>query len=375
VRRLLAAQLALGGAIAPGWVALDGAQVAAVAHGAPPGEPDERLDGILAPGLCDLQVNGAGGREVEAGQEALDAIDALQLAHGVTSWLPTLVSPGGETAERALEQIATRAGDARSGIAGAHLEGPFLSPAHRGVHPLERLRVPADGVPGWFEHPAVRLVTIAPELPGALELIARLHGRGVAVAVGHSAAGADVARAAFDAGATLLTHAFNAMAPLHHRAPGLIGAALVDERVRVAVIADGEHVDPVVLEIVRRAGGARVVLVSDASPAAAAPPGRYAMGGIALASDGVRVTLADGGRLAGSALTLDAAARNWAAFTHATRGQALLAASEAPAAAAGLPSAARAGGPADLVLLDEAGGARRVMKAGGWLPSGQSALG
>ena len=360
---LLAAELALDGGLAEGWVELDGARLTGAAHGPPPREPDERLDGILAPGLCDLQVNGGGGHDVTGGAAALDAIDALQLAHGVTSYLPTLISPDDETAERVLAQLAERVADTGSPVAGAHLEGPFLNPERAGMHPLERLRSPADGLPDWIEHPAVRLVTLAPELPGALELIERLSGRGIAVSLGHSCAGAEVAAAAIDAGARLVTHVFNAMAPLRPRAPGLAGAALLDERVHVCVIADGVHVQPLMLELVRRAAGARTVLITDATPLAAAPPGDYEMAGVAIerGADGAAHTR--DGRLAGSALTLDDAVRNWDGLTGATLAQALYAASQAPAAAVHL----RADAPADLVQLDPGGVVRAVMRGGRWL--------
>ena len=363
---LLAGELALGGEIAAGWVDIDGARVAGIAHGAAPREPDERFDGILAPGLCDLQVNGGAGHEVTGAGDALDAIDALALAHGVTSYLPTLVSPADRTAERALEMLGARAGDPGSPVAGVHLEGPFLSPAHAGMHPLERLRVPADGVPSWVEHPAVRLVTVAPELPGAIALIERLAARGIAVALGHSGASAEIARAAFDAGARLVTHVFNAMAPLHHRAPGLAGVALTDDRVGVGVIADGVHVDPVVLELIRRSAGPRSLLVTDATPATGAPAGSYVMAGVAISRGAGGSARTSEGRLAGSTLPLDEALRTWRAMTGATLAEAIFAASEAPAAAVSLPSTATAGGPADFVLLDAAARIRRVMLHGRW---------
>jgi N-acetylglucosamine-6-phosphate deacetylase len=357
---LLAADLALHGRLAPGWVETDGARLAGAAHGPPPRAPDERLDGILAPALCDLQVNGAGGHEVTGGAAALDAIDAIPLAHGVTSYLPTLVSPDDATAERALAELQARAADPASPVAGVHIEGPFLSPEHAGVHPLERLRRPSDGIPAWIESPAVRLVTLAPELPGALELIARLHARGIVVGLGHSGADAETTLAAIDAGARLATHVFNAMTPLLHRAPGLAGVALLDERVHVTVIADGIHVDPLALELVRRAAGRRVALITDATPAADAPAGRYAMAGMLVEAAGGAARTRDG-ELAGSTLTLDAAVRNWGAMTEATLAEALFAAGEAPRAAAGLGEAA------DLVLLDRSGFVRRVLRRGAWV--------
>jgi N-acetylglucosamine-6-phosphate deacetylase len=370
VSLLLAAELALDGRVAPGWVEIEGATVAGIAHGPAPREPDERVDGILAPGFCDLQVNGAAGHEVTGASAALDTIDALQLAHGVTSYLPTLVSPDDATAEDALTKLAVRMADPASPVAGVHLEGPFLSPAHAGMHPVERLRTPADGIPAWIEHPAVRLVTLAPELPGAMDLIARLTERGIAVALGHSGADATVARAAVDTGARIVTHVFNAMAPLHHRAPGLAGLALIDERVRVTVIADGHHVDPLVLELVRRSAGARTVLVTDATPAAGAPQGSYEMAGAAIAREADGPARTEDGRLAGSTLVLDEAAQNWAGMTGATLAESLFAASEAPAAAAALPVATSAGGPADFVVLDTEGRVRRVISHGRWHEGG-----
>jgi N-acetylglucosamine-6-phosphate deacetylase len=364
---VIAGRIARGGRMEAGWIEIEGGRVAGGGPGEPPGRPDERVEGILAPGLCDLQVNGAGGREISGGAEALDAVDRIQLAHGVTSYLPTLISPDDEVAEGVLAELGERAADPSSPVRGAHVEGPFLSPEHRGVHPLERLRVPADGVPEWLDAPAVSLVTIAPELRGALALIARLAARGVTVSLGHSGAGARAARAAIDAGATMVTHVFDAMAPLDHREAALPGVALVDERVRVGVIADGVHVDPLVLELVRRAAGGRVVLATDSTPAAAAPPGRYPMAGIAVAADPAGGARASDGTLAGSTLTLEAAVRAWATMTGATVAEALAAASEEPAAALGLPAPLAPGSPADLVELTEGGEVRRTMLAGRWV--------
>jgi N-acetylglucosamine-6-phosphate deacetylase len=363
---LVSAELALRGRLAPGWVEIDGARLAGAGHGSSPRPPDERVEGILTPGLCDMQVNGAGGHEVSGGRTALDAIDAIQLAHGVTSYLPTLISPDSDTAERVLPRLAERAADPSSPVAGVHLEGPFLSREHAGMHPVGRLRSPAEGVPGWIEHPAVRLVTIAPELPGALDLIARLADRGIAVALGHSGASSEIARAAIDAGARLVTHIFNAMAPFDHQEPGVAGVALVDRRIHVSVIADGVHVHPLALELIRVATGARAVLVTDATPATEAGAGRYQMAGVPIErAEGAART--GEGVLAGSILTLDQAVRNWTTMTQATLAEALFAASEAPAVVAGLRDPVGAGAPADLALLDGAGAILRVMRGGRWL--------
>jgi N-acetylglucosamine-6-phosphate deacetylase len=341
-----------------GWVEVRGERIADLGAGAPPRRATERVDGTLARGLVDLQVNGGAGKEVTGGPQALDAIDALQLAHGVTSYLPTIISTDDETAARAVADIARRVADPRSPVEGAHLEGPFISPDHRGAHRPEHLRVPGDGLPPAYASPAVRLVTLAPELPGALDLIAMLRARGIAVSLGHSGCDAATARRALDAGARLVTHLFNAMGPLHHRAPGLAGVALSDRRVRIGLIADGVHVDPAVLTIVRRAAGGRVVLVSDASTASLA--------GTPLREAGGRITTPDG-VLAGSSITLDEAARRWVRLAGATPAGAHAAASARPARAVGLPGSPRPGDPADLVVLDDDGRALRVMRRGRWL--------
>jgi N-acetylglucosamine-6-phosphate deacetylase len=367
VSPLLAGRIARGARVEFGWLETDGDRIRAAGVGPPPRTPDERHDGLIAPGLCDLQVSGAGGHEVTGGAAALDAIDALMLAHGVTSYLANVITTDEQTAERAVAEIAERARDPRSPVEGVHLEGPFLAPQHAGMHRTALLRQPVDGLPPYYRSPAVRVVTLAPELSGALELIAELRDAEVTVSLGHSGASADVTHQAVDAGATLVTHVFNGMAPLDHRAPGLAGAALVDDRLSVCVIADGLHVDPLVLELIRRAAGDRVVLVTDASPAAAAPPGTYAMAGVEVEvrEDG-SVRDVDG-RLAGSGLALDQAVRNWAGMTGATLAQALSAASERSAAAIGRPALLRPGSRADLVLLDEDGHVQRVMRHGDWL--------
>jgi N-acetylglucosamine-6-phosphate deacetylase len=256
--------------------------------------------------------------------------------------------------------------DPASPIAGAHLEGPFLSPAHAGMHRPELLRSPSDAIPSYYSSPAVKLVTLAPELPGALELIHELRERGVAVALGHSGASAEEARAAVDAGARLITHLFNGMAPLHHRGPGLAGVALSDERLSVSVIADGVHVDPLVLRLVERLAGDRVVLVSDAGPLASSDADSATLGGVTIsrAADGASQT-ADG-RLAGSAILLDEAVRRWGDYTGATLAQAIQAASDRPARALGLATGLEPGASADLILLDDRGRLERTMHNGGW---------
>jgi N-acetylglucosamine-6-phosphate deacetylase len=201
----------------------------------------------------------------------------------------------------------------------------------------------------------VAVVTLAPELPGALEVIEALVARGVVVSLGHTGATAEQARAGIDAGATLVTHLWNAMAPLHHRAPGLVGVALTDERVRAGLIADGIHVDPAVVALAAAAMGDRLVLVTDAVSALGLPEGRHRLGTIEVEhGEGVGVRLADG-TLAGSDLAMDQAVRNLQAFAGGTVDRSLAAASTTPAAVLGDVSrgSLSAGHRADLVLLDD----------------------
>jgi N-acetylglucosamine-6-phosphate deacetylase len=362
---IIAGTILAGGRSFDGWVEVEGDRVVEVGRGSPARRPRHRAD-VVAPGLCDLQVNGAAGHSVTEGPRALDAIDAALIAAGVTSYLPTVITASEEEATAAVQAAEDRMADPASPVEGVHLEGPFLSPRFHGVHPLDRLAEPAHGVPTYYRSPAIRLVTVAPELRGALNLIRDLRSRGVTVSIGHTGASIEQARAAVQAGATGVTHVFNAMPPFSHRSPGIAGWALTAGRVRVGVIPDGVHVDPMVLSMVARAAGTRAYLVTDATPAAAAPAGTYHMGDIDLHREGGRV-LDNRGILAGSMLTLDEGVRRWSQFTGVSLAAAWTAGSERPARLVGLPRGLRPGQPADLVLLDSGATVERVMRGGVWV--------
>jgi N-acetylglucosamine-6-phosphate deacetylase len=364
---LIAGVVATGGDAREGWLDIAGEHVAASGVGAAPGTPDLVHDGVIARGLCDLQVNGAAGVEITAGAAALDRIDAVMLAHGVTSYLPTVVSTDPATATRAVEDIAERMRDPASPVEGAHLEGPFLSADFRGRHRHEFLRSPTEPLPAYYEHAAVRLVTIAPELPGAVPLIGALARRNVVVSLGHSAASYDQAGLGIEAGARLVTHLFNAMPALHHRRPGLVGRGLVDARLGLGLIADGFHIDRRVLSLVGRLAADRVVLVTDASPAAGAPPGRYELAGLVIEGtpEGRAQTL--DGLLAGSALLLDEAVRRWRDSAEVPIAAALQAAGERPARFLGLSAGFAPGCLADVVLMTSDGHVEGVMRRGEWV--------
>jgi len=224
--------------------------------------------GTIVPGFVDLQCNGAAGASLADGTaESFDAVAAALLQTGTTAWCPTLPTARPDIYPRFLDTAAAAPERPGPRILGVHLEGPFLSPNRAGAHRPDLLRVPD---PDWLEatldrHPGlVRIVTLAPELPGALDLIELCVDRGVVVSLGHTDATAEQAEDAFDAGATMVTHLFNAMRPLRHRDPGVIGAAVARDGIHVGLIADGAHVDPRVAAFFARAlGPRRTVLVSD----------------------------------------------------------------------------------------------------------------
>jgi N-acetylglucosamine-6-phosphate deacetylase len=364
---IVSGEIATDARCASGWLRVEAGRISAIGNGDPPHPADLVHSGIVAHGLVDIQVNGSVGVETVGGRGALDRIDAAQLSRGVTSYLPTIITTEEPVAARAVDEIGERVFDECSPAAGIHREGPFLNPLHRGVHRQALLAVPADGEPSYYEHPAVRLVTLAPELPGALDLVETLVARGVVVSLGHSAADASTAEAAVKRGASLVTHLFNGMPQFHHRDPGLAGWALTCDKVYASIIPDGLHVAPAALKLSHRCAGSRIVLVSDASVAVGAPPGDYVQAGISvrLGNDG-RMRSLDGA-LAGSGIGLDEGVRRWASMTSTGLVAALQAASAAPAAAVGLPSGLRVGAPADLVLVDAGGAVTRTMRRGQWV--------
>ena len=324
-------------------VAVDGDRIVAVGEGLDGDEIVDATGCIVAPGFVDLQCNGAGGVDLTAEPERVAEVAALLPRWGVTAWLPTVVTASREVRARAVDVIATTpVPDGAAAVLGVHLEGPFLAPGRTGAH--DRRHVLATVDEGWSRERGIALATLAPELPGGLDLVRTLVGRGVAVAVGHSDATADEVDAAVAAGATLVTHLFNAMSPLHHRAPGVPGAALTDERLRFGMIVDGIHVDPAVVRVAWRAAGHRLELVTDAVAAM----------GAAGHDPGTGVRLADG-TLAGSDLTMDQAVRNLVAFVGCAPEEAIAAATRTPAAAIGALDRGeiRPGAVADLVVLGD----------------------
>jgi len=265
----------------------------------------------LTPGLVDLHSHGAGGASWDDDLADVESGLAVHRAHGTTRSVLSLVSAPLPRLRRSLERVATlRERDPL--VLGAHLEGPFLAPGRRGAHDPRHLVAPtAEAVDALLAAaPGVlRQVTVAPELPGGLEAIERLVAAGVVAAVGHTEADHALAAEAFERGATVLTHALNAMPGLHHREPGPVGAAIADERVTLELVLDGRHVHPQVAALLFAAAPGRVALVTDAMAAAGAGDGEHLLGGLAVTVTDGRAVLAGTDTLAGSTLTQDAALR------------------------------------------------------------------
>lgn len=269
-------------------------------------------DAYLTPGFVDIHGHGGGGGSFDEGIDAIRTARAVHRAHGSTRAVVSLVTASLEDLEARVSAIADLM-LTDSDILGSHLEGPFLDPAHHGAHDPKLLRVPvAAEVERLLAagRGTVRQVTIAPELPGGLEAIRLIVEAGAAAAVGHTSADAADARRAFDQGATLLTHAFNAMPGIHHRAPGPVLAAAADPRVVLEAIADGVHLHPPVIKLVFDSAPGRVALVTDAMAAAGSADGSYLLGALAVTvKDGV-ARVDETGAIAGSTLTQDAALRH-----------------------------------------------------------------
>ena len=357
--RLGVAAALVGGELLGGDVEVVDGRVAAVGLGAPRGSA------VAAPGFIDLQVNGYAGVDFSApGEDGYAVAGTALLRAGVTAFQPTIVTADLDSMLGSLSQVP--AVDPGPRLIGAHLEGPFLSPARPGAHDRSALRSPDLAVldallaAGPFSQ-----MTLAPELPGALELIDALIGRGVTVSLGHSDADAATAQLAFDRGAAAVTHLFNAMRRFEPRDAGIAFAALGRDDVFITLIVDGHHLAADTVRVAWRAAGDRVADQDDAVAAAAAPDGDYTLGGnVAVHSEGGVVRNRDGS-LAGSALSMSAAVRNSCALG-VPLPAALAAATEAPARMARRPDLGRIepGASADLVVLDDALQLERVLLGG-----------
>jgi N-acetylglucosamine-6-phosphate deacetylase len=357
---------------APGWLLVEDARVADVGHGPPPRPADLDLPwGTVVPGFVDVHAHGGGGASFDTGTgDAVETVVRTHRSRGTTSMVASLVSDVHESLVRRVKELATLADDGL--VAGIHLEGPWLSPRRAGAHDPSLLGEPtAEHVDALVDAGGgrLRMVTLAPELPGGLDAIRRLTAAGVVTAIGHTDATYEESRAALDAGATVGTHLFNAMRSLHHREPGPIAALLEHPDTYVELIADGVHVHPAALRLAARSKPHHTVLVSDAMAAAAADDGNYRLGRMTVeVHDGV-ARLAGGGAIAGSTLTMSTALKYAVTIAGLPIEEAVRAASSTPAAMLGLDrvGALRPGFHADAVVLDERLDVRRVLHRGRWI--------
>jgi N-acetylglucosamine-6-phosphate deacetylase len=335
-------------------------------------------DAILAPGFFDVHVHGGAGVDLmRAPLSDLPRFEHFLTQHGVTGYFPTTVAAPLDATYTALERLADAIDAPAPGNGspvqarplGIHLEGPFLSHKRRGVHPPEYLVEPTVPIFDRLWQAArghISMITIAPEIPGAIEVIAEAAKRNVCVSIGHSDSQLATARDAVAAGARHATHTFNAMRPLDHREPGIIGEVLSDDTITADVIADGIHVSPEVVKVfLHSKGRERAVLITDAISATGMPEGRYQLGPI-------EVDVKDGkctanGSLAGSVLTMDRAVRNVTKFSDWSLRDAVRAATFNPARAAGLTKThgvLTVGASADFTVLNSAGEVLKTVVAG-----------
>jgi N-acetylglucosamine-6-phosphate deacetylase len=341
-------------------------------------------DAVLAPGFLDIHIHGGAGVDLMRAPESdLPRLGQFLATHGVTGYFPTTVAAPLDATCAALERLAeaietssieaSEVTDAPGGSSaarplGIHLEGPFLSHKRRGVHPPEYLVEPTLEIFERLWQAArghVRMMTIAPECPGAIEVIAEAARRKVCVSLGHSDAQLDSAQAGVKAGARHATHTFNAMRPLDHRDPGILAEVLTDNRLTADIVVDGIHVLPAVVRLFMQAKGTdRAVLITDAISAAGMPDGHYQIGPI-------QVDVKDGkctsnGSLAGSVLTMDRAIRNVTKFADWTLQNAVRAATANPAQAAGIAGHGilAPGARADFVVLNSQGEVMKTVLGG-----------
>jgi N-acetylglucosamine-6-phosphate deacetylase len=358
------------GVIDPGWILIEQGRIATLGAGDPPQTTDEHLNGRwLLPGMIDIHVHGGGGASlmVEDPNEVARAV-AFHRAHGTTRLLASLATAPVQQLERTIAALASAA----DLLAGIHLEGPFLAPARCGAQDPRFMLAPdretlarlLDAGGG-----AVKMVTLAPELPQALDLIEDLVTSNVIAAIGHTDATYEQTMNAIDAGATVATHLFNGMRPLHHRDPGAALACLQRQEVTCELIADGVHLHPrLIAHVIATKPPGRVALITDAMAAAGMGDGAYKLGSANVEVRHGVARLGNSSTLAGSTLTMAAALRKTAEI--AGPSVAVDAAATTPARLLGLTGQAGAivaGAAADLVLCDQDFALQRVMIAGAWV--------
>jgi N-acetylglucosamine-6-phosphate deacetylase len=323
--------------------------------------------GIVSPGFIDLQVNGGFGVDADGDAESYRTLARRLPESGVTSYLPTVISSSPDAYPEVFRAFDEAEGAPGARALGFHLEGPFLAVARKGAHPARAIEGATDALfNDLLASKKALLMTVAPERERGVERIARLRSAGIVVSLGHTDATAEQFEAGIDAGATMATHLYNAMSPFNHRAPGVVGAALADDRVVVGLIADGVHSHEIAITLALRAKGPqRIALVTDMMAAAGMPPGTYRLGAQQVIRDATSARLEDG-TLAGSVLSMDEAVRNMVRWSGLSLGAVLPMATSTPAHLLGrrdigvIERDARA----DLVLLDTEGNVQKTFVGG-----------
>lgn len=372
---IAASQVVTGaGEVGPATLTIEDGRIVSVSPGLDPAA--ELVEGWIVPGYVDTHCHGGAGADfaAEDAQAVQRAIDHHR-SHGATTLIASTVT---EPIDGLVDQIVRLRAFVEAGeLAGIHLEGPFLDPGHKGAHNPDLLRDPdPESVTALIEAggPAIAMITIAPELPGAMAAIEAFVANGTVAAFGHTGADQQVARESIDHGVSIVTHLFNAMNGIHHRTPGPIPELLTDERVMVELICDGTHLHADVIRMaIQAAGTDRVGLVTDAMSATGQPDGDYILGTLAVqVRDGVaRIQNADGtpGAIAGSTLTMDRAVEFVVNQVGCSIPEASAMAATTPARHHGLTDVGllEPGRWADICVIDDRAQLRRVMRHGQWL--------
>ena len=357
-----------------GWILLDGDRIAATGlagqDAPPPAATTIDLAGrAITPGFIDLHGHGGGGAAYDNGPDEIRQALATHRAHGTTRSVISLVANPLDDVVASLGVVAALT-ESDPTVVGAHLEGPFLAIGRRGAHSPEFLREPDEATVATLLEAGdgcIRQVTIAPELPGALDAVRQFVAAGVVVAIGHTEADEYLARAAFEAGATLVTHIFNAMPGIHHRDPGPIVAGFDDDTVTLELVLDGVHVHPSVAQMIFRAAPHRVALVTDAMAAAGGQDGYYQLGSLNVTVQNGLAVLNGTQTIAGSTLTQDVALRTAVTVAGIDEARAVEALTRTPACVLGRDDewgSLAAGFAADIVVLDDARRTERVWANG-----------
>ncbi len=361
MKAIVNGKIILPDSLVEGRVLLFDEKIIGLSDSAPEGaEIIDAAGRYVAPGLVDIHVHGYLGEDVSDGQEA----GLLKMAegfvkNGVTAWLPTTMTVSYEELRRAFDAVR-RLSDHKNNpkgaqIMGVHAEGPFINPSKKGAQAVEHIR-PADAAFLIENSDIIRIVTIAPEMPGAMDCIREVSQKtDMLISMGHTAANYETAKASIEAGVRHATHLFNAMTPLNHRDPGVVGAALADDRVSTELIADTFHISPDLFALVAKVKGNNLVLITDCTRAGGLEDGEYTLGGQPIFVKGIECRLADG-TIAGSVLKLNNAIRNMRQHTGLPIEQVVRMASLNAAACVGLDAckgSLEAGKDADIILADE----------------------